>query len=61
MLLITVVYFVVLSTAIGIILSNDDGWAEVDIRELYDVFSTSGHKMLVATTAGNKSGALSIS
>ncbi|KAF7718848.1 Acid phosphatase [Penicillium ucsense] len=42
--------------AINIISSNDDGWAEVNIRSLFDSLSTAGHSVVVVAPAENQSG-----
>lgn len=43
--------------AVNIISSNDDGWAEINIRELYKSLSSGGHDVLVSSPAENQSGA----
>ncbi|KAJ5433630.1 uncharacterized protein N7458_012786 [Penicillium daleae] len=42
--------------AINIISSNDDGWAEVNIRALFDTLTAGGHSVVVAAPAENQSG-----
>ncbi|KAJ5691771.1 hypothetical protein N7462_001194 [Penicillium macrosclerotiorum] len=42
--------------AINIISSNDDGWAEVNIRALFDTLTDGGHSVVVAAPAENESG-----
>lgn len=42
--------------AINIISSNDDGWAEVNIRALYDALDSAGHETVVSAPAENQSG-----
>lgn len=42
--------------AINIISSNDDGWAEVNIRALFDSLGEAGHSVLVSAPAENQSG-----
>lgn len=44
------------ANAINIISSNDDGWAEVNIRALYDTLTAGGHSVVVAAPAENQSG-----
>ena len=56
MLLLTLTHFVALIHALNILSSNDDGWAEANIRELYDVLSASGHEVVVSAPAENQSG-----
>lgn len=43
--------------AVNIVSCNDDGWAEINIRTLYDSLTASGHDVLVSAPAENKSGA----
>ncbi|KAJ5618480.1 acid phosphatase precursor [Penicillium herquei] len=42
--------------AINIISSNDDGWAEVNIRALYDALNAAGHTTVVSAPAEDESG-----
>lgn len=42
--------------AINIISSNDDGWAEVNIRALYQSLNSAGHLTVVSAPAENESG-----
>lgn len=42
--------------AINVISSNDDGWAEVNIRALFDTLTAGGHSVVVAAPAENQSG-----
>ncbi|OOQ84735.1 5'/3'-nucleotidase SurE family protein [Penicillium brasilianum] len=44
------------TNAIDIISSNDDGWAEANIRALYDTLTAGGHSVVVAAPAENQSG-----
>lgn len=57
MLLLTFMHLVALIHALNIVSSNDDGWAEANIRELYDVLSASGHNVVLSAPAENQSGA----
>ena len=43
--------------AVNIVSSNDDGWAEANIRALYDALSASGHTVVLSAPAENQSGA----
>ncbi|KAJ5652943.1 acid phosphatase precursor [Penicillium longicatenatum] len=45
-----------LAHAINIISSNDDGWAEVNIRALYDSLNSAGHVTVVSAPAEDESG-----
>ncbi|KAJ5537532.1 acid phosphatase precursor [Penicillium frequentans] len=42
--------------AINIISSNDDGWAEVNIRALYEALTSAGHVTVVSAPAEDESG-----
>ncbi|KAL2012477.1 hypothetical protein VTN00DRAFT_2 [Thermoascus crustaceus] len=46
--------------AINIISSNDDGWAEINIRTFYDALSSAGHSVVISAPADNKSGSGSL-
>ncbi|KAL2812711.1 sure-like protein [Aspergillus granulosus] len=45
-----------LAHAIDIVSSNDDGWAEVNIRSLYSALTSSGHSVVLSAPAENRSG-----
>jgi hypothetical protein len=42
--------------AVRIVLSNDDGWAEKNIRVLYDSLTASSQNVVISAPAENKSG-----
>ena len=42
--------------AVNIISANDDGWAEKNIRTLYDTLTAAGHSVVISAPAENKSG-----
>ncbi|KAE8342725.1 hypothetical protein BDV24DRAFT_130267 [Aspergillus arachidicola] len=42
--------------AVNIISANDDGWAEINIRTLYDTLTADGHSVVISAPAENKSG-----
>ncbi|QSZ32976.1 hypothetical protein DSL72_002560 [Monilinia vaccinii-corymbosi] len=42
--------------AVNIISSNDDGWAEINIRQLYSALTKAGNDVLISAPAKNKSG-----
>jgi 5'/3'-nucleotidase SurE len=44
------------ASAISIISSNDDGWAEANIRALFQSLTDGGHSVVVSAPAQNKSG-----
>ena len=39
-----------------IVLSNDDGWAEINIRRFYATLAAAGHDVVVSAPALDKSG-----
>ncbi|GLB08277.1 hypothetical protein AtubIFM57258_004165 [Aspergillus tubingensis] len=42
--------------AINILSSNDDGWAELNIRTLYDALTAADHSVVISAPAENQSG-----
>ncbi|KAL9578167.1 MAG: hypothetical protein Q9212_005889, partial [Teloschistes hypoglaucus] len=40
----------------NIVLSNDDGWAEINIRAFYDKLTRAGNSVVLSAPADNKSG-----
>lgn len=42
--------------AVNIVSSNDDGWAEANIRALHDSLTGAGHSVLLSAPADNQSG-----
>lgn len=44
------------ASAINIISSNDDGWAEVNIRALFQTLVDGGHSVVVSAPAQDESG-----
>ena len=42
--------------AANIVLSNDDGWAEINIRTLFNVLTKAGENVVLSAPAENKSG-----
>lgn len=42
--------------AINIISSNDDGWAELNIRTLYNALTAADHSVVISAPAENQSG-----
>ncbi|KAL2869073.1 5'/3'-nucleotidase SurE [Aspergillus lucknowensis] len=42
--------------AINIVSSNDDGWAEANIRSIYNALTSGGHSVVLSAPAENKSG-----
>ena len=45
-----------LTNAVNIVLSNDDGWAEKNIRVFYDALVASGQNVVISAPAVDKSG-----
>jgi broad specificity polyphosphatase/5'/3'-nucleotidase SurE len=41
---------------VRIVQSNDDGWAEINLRTFFDVLSTAGHEVVLSGPAENQSG-----
>lgn len=56
----TLISFLPLASAINIVLSNDDGWAEKNIRVLYDALTSAGEDVVISAPADNKSGSSSL-
>lgn len=44
------------SRAAKILLSNDDGWAEKNVRVLYDALAAAGHNVVLSAPAKDRSG-----
>lgn len=42
--------------AVNIVLSNDDGWAEINIRQLYSALTSAGNDVVLSAPAENESG-----
>ena len=42
--------------AVNIVSSNDDGWAESNIRALYDSLTAAGNSVVLSAPADNQSG-----
>lgn len=42
--------------AVNIVLSNDDGWAEKNIRVFYDALTSAGESVIISAPADNRSG-----
>lgn len=42
--------------AVNVVLSNDDGWAEKNIRVFYDDLTAAGENVVLSAPADNKSG-----
>lgn len=42
--------------ATEIVISNDDGWAEINIRTFYDALTASGEECVISAPADNESG-----
>ena len=48
--------FVGRSSAISILLDNDDGFGSAQVREFYRLLKASGHRVIVVAPADNQSG-----
>jgi hypothetical protein len=44
------------ANAINVLLSNDDGWAEINIREFYNSLTSAGFSTIISAPAENESG-----
>ena len=44
------------ANAVNIVMSNDDGWAEINIRAFYKSLTNAGNCVLISAPAENKSG-----
>ena len=44
------------TTASNIVLSNDDGWAEINIRAFYNALTAAGDSVVLSAPAENESG-----
>ena len=42
--------------AANVILSNDDGWAEINIRQFYEALTSAGNSVVISAPAENESG-----
>lgn len=42
--------------AVNVVLSNDDGWAEKNIRVFYDALTSAGESVIISAPADNRSG-----
>jgi hypothetical protein len=42
--------------SVNIVLSNDDGWAEANIRQFYTALTHAGHSVVLSAPAQDKSG-----
>ncbi|KXG48511.1 Survival protein SurE-like phosphatase/nucleotidase [Penicillium griseofulvum] len=48
--------FPLAASAVNIVSSNDDGWAEVNIRSFFESLGAAGHSVVVSAPAENQSG-----
>jgi hypothetical protein len=44
------------TAAVNVVLSNDDGWAEINIREFYSSLTKAGFNVVLSAPAENESG-----
>ena len=44
------------ATCTNIVLSNDDGWAEINIRTFHNSLTSSGHSVVLSAPSENQSG-----
>ena len=52
----TLVAILPFAQAANIILSNDDGWAEINIRQFYEALTSTGNSVVISAPAENESG-----
>jgi broad specificity polyphosphatase/5'/3'-nucleotidase SurE len=45
-----------LAQGIRVIQSNDDGWAEINLRTFFNVLNAAGHQVILSGPAENQSG-----
>lgn len=45
-----------LAKATNVVLSNDDGWAEINIREFYYALTNGGDSVVLSAPSENESG-----
>ena len=48
--------FPLLVRCTNVVLSNDDGWAEINIRTFYDTLTAAGDSVVLSAPAENESG-----
>ena len=48
------------TNAINVVISNDDGWAEKNIRVFYDSLTDAGYDTIISAPAENQSGTSSL-
>lgn len=52
----TIILLPLFARAANVVLSNDDGWAEKNIRVFYDALTAAGENVLISAPADNRSG-----
>ncbi|KAL8943461.1 MAG: hypothetical protein Q9211_000958, partial [Gyalolechia sp. 1 TL-2023] len=55
-LLLALSFLPLLTQSTNIVLSNDDGWAEINIRVFYDMLTNANNSVVLSAPADNKSG-----
>lgn len=55
-LLLAIGFLPFLTQATNIILSNDDGWAEINVRTFYDMLTKASNSVVLSAPADNRSG-----
>lgn len=46
----------IVANAINVLVSNDDGWAEINIRSFYNALTSAGYSAIISAPAENQSG-----
>jgi len=52
----SVLLFPLAASAANIVMVNDDGWAEINIRAFFNSLTAAGEKALISAPAENESG-----
>ncbi|KAL9111803.1 MAG: hypothetical protein Q9227_003862 [Pyrenula ochraceoflavens] len=52
----TILSLLPVTYAVNVVLSNDDGWAEINIRQFYKDLTNAGENVVISAPADNKSG-----
>ncbi|RDW65128.1 5' SurE family protein [Coleophoma cylindrospora] len=52
----TLLALVPIAQAVNVVLSNDDGWAEINVRQFYDTLTSGGDSVVLSAPAENESG-----
>ena len=53
---ILLLFLPLVAQCINVVLSNDDGWAEINIRSFYNALTAAQYSVVLSAPADNKSG-----